>query len=62
MRRTELVKRNASTKGYIAVASVVGTSLFFVYGMWLLGLMGMGASGYLIYRWFAYRAKWGLRF
>lgn len=46
----------------MAVASVVGTSLFFVYGMWLLGLMGMGASGYLIYRWFAYRAKWGLRF
>lgn len=62
MSRMELIKRNASTRGYVATASVVATTALLVYGWWFLGLMSLGASGFLIYRWFAYRAKWGLRF
>lgn len=62
MRRMELVKRNASYKGYAAIGSVVLTSTLLVYGFWLFALFGTGASAWFLYRWFAYRAKWGLRF
>ncbi len=58
----ELVKRNASYKGYTAVAAAAATSMLLFYGWWIMGLLGLGATGMLIYRWFAYRAKWGLRF
>lgn len=58
----ELVKRKASRQGYTALAAVAGTTAFFAFGWWLMGLMSAGASAFLAYRWFKYRAKWGLRF
>ena len=58
----ELVKRKASRRGYFAAASVIVTILLFVFAGPFLGLLGTGASAFLIWRWFKFRAKWGLRF
>lgn len=58
----ELVKRQASNKGYVALASLAATGLLFWLFGWLLAIPGLGLSAYFGYRWFTYRAKWGLRF
>lgn len=58
----ELVKRQASKKGALALGSLAAASLlFWIFGWWL-GLPALGVTAYLSYRWFAHRAKWGLRF
>jgi hypothetical protein len=58
----ELVKRDASRRGYTAAVAVASTTALFFIGWWWMALMGMGASAFLVYRWFAFRAKWGMRF
>ena len=58
----ELVKRQASLKGFTALGAAALTTTLFLYGWWLTGLIGLGASAWFVKRWFSYRAKWGLRF
>jgi hypothetical protein len=58
----ELVKKQASFKGYTALGAVALTTTLIFNGWWLTGLLGVGASTWLVKRWFSYRAKWGLRF
>lgn len=58
----QLVKTQASRRGYAAVAVSILTLLFFVMGAPIFGTLGAGASAFLIWRWFKFRAKWGLRF
>ena len=54
--------RKARMKGYLAGAALTGTVLFFLSGWTILGLIGLGATGYLAYDWFRFRAKRGMRF
>lgn len=58
----ELVKRKASKRGYTALATVGATTAFFAFGWTVFGVLSLVSSFFLIYRWFSYRAKWGLRF
>lgn len=62
MRRTEMTKRTASRKGYTALGSAATTAvLAAMLTPWALAIGGP-VTAYLIYRWLAYRAEWGLRF
>ena len=58
----ELVKTKASRRGYTAIGMSILTIIFFVMGAPFFGTVGAGASAFLIWRWFKFRAKWGLRF
>ena len=63
MRRTELTKKTARNKGYAALGSATGTMLLVLLLPWWLALIfGIPITSLLTYRWFQYRAKWGLRF
>ena len=63
MSRHHMVKRTAARKGLFTGLAGVGTAVVFaVTGSWLLGLIGVGATGYFGYKWLKYRGKWGLRF
>jgi hypothetical protein len=57
-----LVKRKASRRGYTALAFSILTMLLFVTGSPFFGALGAGASAFFVWRWFKFRAKWGLRF
>lgn len=62
MRRTELTKQSARKKGYAALGSAAMTAFFWaVMGPYIL-LAGGPITLWLTYRWFRYRAEWGLRF
>lgn len=62
MRRTELTKKTARNKGYAALGSGAMTVLLmFLLTPYFL-VIGLPVTGVLTYRWFQYRAKWGLRF
>lgn len=62
MRRTELTKKTARNKGYAALGSATATLfLCFLLTPWL-AIMGVPVTAFLVYRWFQYRAQWGLRF
>lgn len=58
----ELVKRKASRRGYTAIGVSILTLILFVMGSPVLGTIGAGASAFFVWRWFKFRAKWGLRF
>lgn len=62
MRRTELTKKNAKKKGYAALGSATTTALLcLMMSPWLL-TVGGPLTLWLTYRWFRYRAEWGIRF
>ena len=61
MRRTELTKKTARNKGLAALGSATGTVLLMVLA-WQFVILGAPITALLTYRWFQYRAKWGLRF
>lgn len=62
MRRTELTKKTARNKGFAALGSLSATMLLaFLLHPYLL-ILGGPVTAFLAYRWFQYRAKWGLRF
>lgn len=61
MRRTELTKQNAKTKGFAALGSATATVLLCMMSPYFL-LAGGPVTLWLAYRWFRYRAEWGLRF
>ena len=62
MRRTELTKKNARYKGFAALGSATTTVLLCFLLSWWFAILGLPVTGWLTYRWFKYRAKWGLRF
>ena len=55
------IKTQARNKGLVAVGALVGSGLLF-WLWWPLGVVGLGATGYLTYKWIMFRAKWGMRF
>jgi len=62
MRRTELTKRTAANKGFAALGAASATVLLCFLLSWWMMLLGGPVTAYLTYRWFQYRAKWGMRF
>lgn len=62
MRRTELTKKTARNKGFAALGSATGTMILMFFLAWQFAIIGVPITGVLTYRWFKYRAKWGLRF
>jgi hypothetical protein len=62
MRRTELTKQTARQKGYVALGSATATILLSMLLTPYLLIAGGPLTLWLTYRWFQYRAQWGLRF
>lgn len=62
MSRSSLVKRESTKKGAYAGLAGIGTVLAFVFISPWLGLVGLGGTGYLTYKWLHHRGKWGMRF
>jgi hypothetical protein len=62
MRRTELTKQNAKKKGYAALGSAATTAFLCMALTPALLLVGGPITLWLTYRWFQYRAEWGIRF
>jgi hypothetical protein len=58
----QLVKSKASRRGYAALGMTILTLIMFVFGAPFFGTVGAGVSAFLVWRWFKFRAKWGLRF
>ena len=62
MKRTELTKKTAANKGYAALGAAAVTVLFaWLMTPWIL-ILGAPVTAWMTFRWFQYRAKWGLRF
>ncbi|MGI5830383.1 MAG: hypothetical protein ACOX8U_09480 [Bradymonadia bacterium] len=57
-----LQRREASKRGWLTVASGTGTVLSFIFLHWLLGIILLGLTGFLGWRYFKHRATWGMRF
>ena len=56
-------KSEAKKKGIYAVAAWGGTGLLFATaGPGILAVAGAAGAGYLTWKWFAFRAKRGMRF
>ena len=62
MKRTELTKRTAKYKGFVALGSATTPVLMAFLFSWYFLVLGLPLTGYYTYRWLQYRAKWGLRF
>lgn len=62
MRRTELTKQTAKQKGYAALGSATATILLSLLLTPYMLAAGGPVTLWLVYRWFQYRAQWGLRF
>jgi hypothetical protein len=55
-------KREATWRGVQAVAMTGASVAMWAAWGWIPGVLGLGAAGYLVYRWFMWRARHGLRF
>lgn len=56
-------RAEAARLGWLAVAGWGGTGLvLFFVKVKLLALIGAAAAVWLTWRWFKYRASWGMRF
>lgn len=62
MRRTEMTKQSAKKKGYAALGSATVTVLTAAALSPWFAALGAPVTAWLVYRWLAYRAEWGLRF
>ena len=62
MRRTELTKKTAANKGYVALGSATATALLCFFLSWYFVVLGLPVTAFLTYRWLKFRAEWGLRF
>ncbi len=62
MRRTDLTKQNAKKKGYTALGSAVTTAALCAIMSPYILIAGGPVTLWLTYRWFQYRAEWGMRF
>jgi hypothetical protein len=62
MKRTELTKKTAAQKGYVALGTATVTVLLaWLMTPWFL-ILGAPLTAWMTFRWFQYRAKWGMRF
>ena len=61
MKRTELTKKTARTKGLTALSVAVTTGLLCLMTYYFL-IIGLPLTLYFTYKWLSYRAEWGLRF
>lgn len=62
MKNRELTKQTAKKKGYAALGSAAATvTLSFLIHPAVL-ILGGPATAWLVYRWFKFRAEWGLKF
>jgi hypothetical protein len=55
-------RSEAKKKGLYALSAWVGSGVLFFYHAPILGLLAVGGSLFLTYRWFMFRAKRGMRF
>lgn len=55
-------RAEAARLGWMAVAGWGGSVLLFLVKMKLLAVFGAGAAVWLTWRWFKFRASWGMRF
>lgn len=55
-------RAEAARRGWMAVAGWGGTGLLWMIKLKFLALVGIGAAVWLTWRWFKYRATWGMRF
>ncbi len=62
MSRALQVKKTATKKGFFALLGCIGTGFLYAKTHWILGVAGSVGSIYLIWDWFKWRAKHGLRF
>lgn len=62
MRRTELTKRTARNKGLVALGTASATAMLMFFLSWWFVIIGGPITAYFTYKWFKYRAEWGLRF
>ncbi len=61
MKRTELTKKTARSKGLAALGAAITTGLFCYLSLFFL-IIGIPITAALTYKWLRYRAEWGLRF
>lgn len=55
-------RAEARTKGWLAVGGWALAGLF-IFKWWLFGaFLAIAGAGFLTWRWFSFRAKWGMRF
>jgi hypothetical protein len=55
-------KAEAKKKGLVVFSAWVGSGVLFAWHWPLIGLLAVGGSLFLTYRWFMFRAKRGMRF
>lgn len=58
----DLQKRESSKRGWLTVAAGAGSVLSFVFLHWIVGILLLGLTGFLGWRYFKHRAEWGMRF
>ena len=55
-------KKNARKKGMAALGSAATTAMFMAMLSPYFAVPGVPVTLYLAYRWFKYRAEWGMKF
>ncbi len=55
-------RAEASKRGWMAVGGWALSGVMFWYSMGFLVILAMGGAAWLTWRWFQYRAGWGMRF
>ncbi|MEC9398405.1 MAG: hypothetical protein VYE40_02290 [Myxococcota bacterium] len=61
MQRTEMTKKTARYKGFVALGSLAVTSMLCFFSLYF-AIIGLPVTLFFAYRWLQYRAKWGIRF
>ncbi|OIP42423.1 MAG: hypothetical protein AUK47_04515 [Deltaproteobacteria bacterium CG2_30_63_29] len=57
-----LTVQKARNKGLATAAAGTGTVILFAFVSPWVGIVGLGATAYLGYKWLRFRGEWGLRF
>ena len=55
-------KKDARKKGLAALGTAATTAMFMTMMSSYFAILGVPATIYMTYRWFKYRAEWGMRF
>ena len=62
MKRTDMTKKTARYKGYVALSSGIITAMVATMATPYFLFLGLPFTLFFLWRWLQYRAKWGLRF
>jgi hypothetical protein len=54
-------KKDARKKGLAALGTAATTAMFMTMSVYF-AVLGVPATAYMTYRWFKYRAEWGMKF